>query len=152
MFYIFIGYVTIHVDHAAIGEHVPMSSPPFYGEGEYCLSFNYKVWVSALGLVNAPPPRLELYIRTSRHVYSGWKLWTSNETGEGHAHISFLATARTTYRISFVAVVGHVDTTLIRVANIRLDQGSCSCSDCIQETFGSRQLLNHTFSPASECD
>ena len=122
--------------HAAVGEHVPTSSPAFNVQENHCLSFDYKVWVSALGLENTPAPRLEVYIRISRHLFSGWKLWTSNGTGEGHAQISIRGQADSTYRISFVGVVGHPETTLISVANIQLREGSCYPFDCANEMCG----------------
>ena len=115
-----------------MGQHVPISSPSFNGQGNHCLSFDYKVWVSRLGLVNTFAPRLELYTRTSRHVYSGWKLWTSNGTGEGHVQIPVQNQAGSTNWISFKGVVGHPDTTLISVANIRLNQDKCLNVDCAQ--------------------
>ena len=128
-----IGYVTLDTSHATVGQHVPVSSPSFTGQGVHCLAFDYKVWVSRMGLVNMPAPRLELYIRISRHVYSGWKLWTSNGTGDGHIQISVQTRAKSTYWISFVGVVGHLDTTLISVANIRLNEDKCNTTDCRQE-------------------
>ena len=131
--------MSVDTSHAAVGQHVPVSSPSFEGQGDLCLSFDYKVWVSRLGLVNTPPPRLEVYIRISRHVYSGWKLWASNGTGEGHAQLSVWAQAQWTYWISFVGVVGHPETTLISVANIRLNQDNCINPDCTQNLCGVNQ-------------
>ena len=128
-----------------MGQHFPMSSPSFDGQGNHCLSFDYKVWASSLGLINMPAPRLEVYMRTSMHVYSGWKLWTSNGTGDGHVQISVWAQGGLTYWISFVGVVGHPDTTSISVANIWLHHRSCSGVFCAQDMCGSRQE-NYTFS------
>ena len=132
----FEGYMTVDTSHAAVGQHVTMSSPPFDGQEYHCLSFDYKVWVSALGLIDTPFPRLEVYIRTSRHAYSGWMLWTSNGTGEGHVQVTVQAQLGLTHRISFLGVVGNPDTTLIIVANIQLNKGICFTLDCAQEICG----------------
>ena len=129
---------------AILGQHVPMSSPSFKGQGNHCLTFDYKVWVSPLGLKNMAAPRLEVNIRTSRHVYSGWKLWTSNGTGDGHTHITLWAQAGSTHWISFVGVVGHSDTTLISVANIRQNEGGCASASRVQETCW-LERENYTF-------
>ena len=122
--------------HAIVGQHAPLSSPSFDGEEDLCLSFDYKVWVSRLGLVNTPPPRLEVYIRESRHVYSGSQLWTSNGTGEGHQQISVRTQTGSPYWITFVGVVGHPDTTLITVANIQLSQDNCITFNYTDEDCG----------------
>ena len=128
-----IGYMTVDASHGAVGQHVPMSSPSFRGHGDYCLSFDCKIWVSALELVKTPPPRLGVYIRTSSHVHSGWQLWTSNGTGDGHTQISVHIQAGLTYWIAFVGVVGHPDTSLISVANVRLLPNNCTILVCEEE-------------------
>ena len=125
----------------AEGQRIPLSSPSFEGQGDHCLSFHYKLGVPPLGLVNAPAPRLEVYIRTSKHVYSGWELWTSNGTGQGHAQISVRTRIGWLYRISFVGVVGHPTMTSISVANIQLRHGNCMTSKCEQTMCE----FNHSF-------
>ena len=92
--------------------------------------------MSQLALLTTPAPRLEVYIRTARHVYSGWKLWTSNGTGDGHAQVSVQMQADLTYWISFVGVVGHPETTLITVASIHLNQTNCTGMVGADEIYG----------------
>ena len=134
-----IGYVSVDTNWAEVGLHVPMVSPPFDGHLDHCLQFDYKVWMSPHMLVNMPPPRLEVYISGSKHVYSGWMLWSSNGIGEGHVQVSIRAQTGAMYRISFVGVVGHPDTTLISVANIHMNKGNCTNLACLQEECGLKE-------------
>ena len=131
-----LGYLFLRTNNAAVGQHVTTSSPSFTASGDNCLSFDYEVWGSPLGPVNTPAPRLEIYIRNSRHMYSGWKLWVLDGTGDGHAQISVRTYRGSTYWISFVGVVGHPDTSSISVANIQLKQGNCTDVDCIHGVCG----------------
>ena len=95
--------------------------------------------MSQLALLTTPAPRLEVYIRTARHVYSGWKLWTSNGTGDGHAQITVQTQADLTYWISFVGVVGHPETTFITMASIRMNQTNCTRLFSAKEMHGLNQ-------------
>ena len=122
----------VDTSDGAMGLHVPMLSPPFDVSKNQCLSFDYKVWVPQYIPENWPPPRLDVYISASSHVFSGWKVWGSNGTGEGHVQIPVQAEPDATFRISFVGVIGDPATTLINVANVALNSGHCESTDCNQ--------------------
>ena len=126
--------MSVDTRHAAVSQHIPMVSPPFDAQVDHCLVFDFKVWASPHTLVNTPAPRLEVYLSDSSHVYSGWKLWTSNGTKEGHAQISILAQPASVQRVSFVGIIGDPESTSIRVANIQLSDDSCKVVDCAQHS------------------
>ena len=132
---------------ATAGLYIPMVSPPFTASQNYCLHFHYKVWMSesVSGHNGHEPkwpkpkqpqtfstevlersPELEVYLSQCSHVFSGRKVWGSDGTGEGLAQIPVWARPGALYRISFVGITYNPLTTLINVANVRLDQDECS--------------------------
>ena len=126
--------MSVNTNHAAVGQHIPMVSPPFDAQVDHCLVFDYKVWASPHTLVNTPAPRLEVYLSDSSHVYFGWKLWTSKGTTEGHAQISIWAKPASVQRVSFVGIIGDPESTSIRVANIQLNEANCKAVDCVHHS------------------
>ena len=140
------GYIQVDEMAASIGGHIPVVSPPVDASRNYCLSFDYKVWMAKYSGDNAPPPRLEVYISQAKHVYSGLKMWSSNGTGEGHAQLSICTTpVAVIYRVSFVGVVGDPGTTLIAVANVQLEEYSCTAAAC----EGTSCVVNYGCPPLS---
>ena len=119
------------------GRHIPLVSPAFDALRNHCLVFDYKVWMAAYSYGYAPPPRLEVYLNPAVHAYSGSQIWTSNGTGEGHMKISLWARPRVVlYRVSFVGIIGDPDSTLIVIANVVLNEGSCEATACEEATCG----------------
>ena len=140
----------MHVDStaAAPGRHITMLSPPFDALRDHCLLFDYKVWMAQYSSEYAPSPRLEIYLSPASHMYSGSKVWGSNSTGEGHAQIEISARpGAILQRVAFVGVVGDPDTTLIVVANVRMEEGSCGATGCkgtlCSDAFGCSSLSAH---------
>ena len=136
------GYMSLDTSHAAVGQHVPMVSPSFDAHKNHCLLFDYKVWVSRHTLIDSPAPRLEVYISGSNHIHSGWMLWTSNGTGEGHAQILISAQPWALQTISFVGIIGDRDSTAISVANILLNEGGCRSDSCAQSSCATKGAVS----------
>ena len=116
--------------NATAGLYIPMLSPPFAAEQNYCFLFHYKVWVSEPIEALERSPELEIYLSQTSHAFSGWKIWGSNGTGEGLAQITVWARPGALYRISFVAITYNPLTTLINVANVKLYRGECNSTIC----------------------
>ena len=126
----YLGYMSVDTSHAAMGQYIPMVSPPFHADGDYCILFDFKVWASPHTLVNTPVPELQVSMSGSKHVYSGRQLWVSNGTGEGHAQISIWALPGSVQRIGFFGIIGDLESTHISIANILLKENGCTMVDC----------------------
>ena len=141
---------------ATVGLYIPMVSPPFTASQNYCFRFHYKVWVSESIEVLERSPELGVYLSQSSHAFSGWKVWGSNGTGEGLAQIPVWARPGALYRISFVTITYDPLNTLVKVANVKMDQGECYsliCEDplCAEEIYHSSTACKFPCSRECQC-
>ena len=126
----FVGYMELHASEKTAGLHIPMVTPTFEVRRNKCFLFHYYVWMSEFNRELRRSPELEVYISETSHVFSGWKVWRSNGTGEGLVQIPIWEKPGATYRISIVGMTNNPRTTLIKVANAKLDQGECYSLKC----------------------
>ena len=123
--YFLSGYMELHSRGTAVGVHILMVSPSFPGLRNYCLLFRYKVWMSEFTRQRARLPELNVYISETSHVFSGWKIWGSNGTGEGLVQIPIAESPETIYRITFAGITNSPNTTTIQLAKVELNQAQC---------------------------
>ena len=126
----FAGYMELRTSETTAGLYIPMISPAFEVRQNKCFLFYYNVWMSESNRQLGRSPELEVYISETSHVFSGWKVWGSNGAGEGLVQIPLWAKTGATYRISFVGIINNPSTTLIKVANAKLNQGECNSLNC----------------------
>ena len=126
----FVGYMELRISETTAGLYIPMVSPAFEVRHNKCFLFHYIVWLSESNRQLGRVPELKVYISETAHVFSGWKVWGSNGAGEGLVQIPIWAKPGATYRISFVGIIDDPSTTLIKVANAKLDQGECNSLNC----------------------
>ena len=149
-----LGYMELEPRTGTVGMYAPMSTPEFYASKDHCLQFNYNLWVVDSTLTSVAPPSLEVYVRTSDHVYSGRRLWRVTGINEGRALIRISAISALSCFIDFVGIVGDPASTLIRVANVALNAGSCHKSDHMECSARQYKCLNsmECISESQTCD
>ena len=137
----------LHSDDTTAGMHIPMISAEFEASHNYCFLFHYHVWMSEISRAQTRLPELEIYISETSHVFSGRKVWGSNGPGEGLVQIPVWSKPGAIYRISFVGIANNPRSTLIKVANVTLNQGECLSLDC-----DSSVCADEIYASTSDCE
>ena len=122
----FIGYMELVTEAAVAGMHVPMSTPEFNGSIRHCLLFDYDVMSADRPLSAHKHSFLGVYLRTSSFVYTGRRLWFTNNTGKNHVHIQIWPASTVITFIDFVGTIADPNSTVIQIANVKLQKGLCS--------------------------
>ena len=110
---------------AVTGMHAPLSSPDFNGSMPHCLLFDYSVATANIPTSPSVHYLLGVYVRTSQYVYTGRRLWFTNNTGERHVQLQIWPTSTAISFIDFVGTVADPGTTVIKIACVELRVGFC---------------------------
>ena len=120
-------------NNAQSGLYVAMTTPEFDLITDHCLSFDYDI-KTAHGL--------EVYVRTLDLVMAGRRVWQKKRISganvhldeSGRASINLKSTGSQNMKIDIVGIISSTST-LIRVADVQLEEGLCGNLTCAGDEF-----------------
>ena len=140
MLYFITGYVEVATDAVITGMRIPLSTPEFNASESHCLLFDYTVTTDTSNL-RPVQSLLSVYVRTTRFVYTGRRLWFTNNTGTSHVEIQIWPASTATSFIDFVGTVADPNSTVIKIGSVELRDGLCHATgstSCSRDDFSCR--------------
>ena len=123
----------VYATNSQAGMYFAMTTPKFDLITDHCFTFDYDM-KKAHGL--------EVYIRKIDRVMAGRRVWqkkkgdgdNANWGTNGTTSINLKSTGFRSMTIDFVGIISSVDT-IIRVANVKLEEGLCGNLTCADDEF-----------------